>query len=94
MTLRELRYLVALADRGHFGRAAEECCVSQPTLSTQIKKLEGYLGVILIERNARSFSFTPIGEELAAKARGIVSYPQPGLQRRELTDKIIVRTGA
>jgi LysR family transcriptional regulator, hydrogen peroxide-inducible genes activator len=72
MTLRELRYLVALADRRHFGRAAEECCVSQPTLSTQIKKLEGYLGVTLIERNARSFSFTPIGEELAAKARRVV----------------------
>jgi LysR family hydrogen peroxide-inducible transcriptional activator len=72
MTLRELKYLVALADRGHFGRAAEECCVSQPTLSTQIKKLEGYLGVILIERNARTFSFTPIGEDIAAKARRIV----------------------
>ena len=41
MTLRELKYLVALADHEHFGRAAEECCVSQPTLSTQIKKLEG-----------------------------------------------------
>jgi LysR family transcriptional regulator, hydrogen peroxide-inducible genes activator len=72
MTLRELRYLVALADLGHFGRAAEECCVSQPTLSTQIKKLEGYLGVILIERNARSLSFTPIGEDIVAKARRIV----------------------
>jgi LysR family transcriptional regulator, hydrogen peroxide-inducible genes activator len=72
MTLRELRYLVALADREHFGRAAEECCVSQPTLSTQIKKLEGYLGAILIERNARSFSLTPIGEDIVAKARRIV----------------------
>jgi LysR family hydrogen peroxide-inducible transcriptional activator len=72
MTLRELRYLVAVADREHFGRAAEECCVSQPTLSTQIKKLEGYLGAILIERNARSFSLTPIGEDIVAKARRIV----------------------
>src|ERR1700684_1775978 len=69
MTLRELRYLVALADREHFGRAAEECCVSQPTLSTQIKKLEGYLGATLIERNARSFSLTPIGQNIVAKAR-------------------------
>jgi LysR family hydrogen peroxide-inducible transcriptional activator len=72
MTLRELKYLVALADHEHFGRAAEECCVSQPTLSTQIKKLEGYLGAILIERNASSFSLTPIGVDIVAKARRIV----------------------
>jgi LysR family hydrogen peroxide-inducible transcriptional activator len=72
MTLRELKYLVALADHAHFGRAAEECCVSQSTLSTQIKKLEGYLGSILIERNARSFSLTPIGSDIVAKARRIV----------------------
>ena len=63
---------MALADREHFGRAAEECCVSQPTLSTQIKKLEGYLGATLIERNARSFSLTPIGQDIVAKARRIV----------------------
>jgi LysR family hydrogen peroxide-inducible transcriptional activator len=72
MTLRELRYLVALADRRHFGRAAEECCVSQPTLSTQIKKLEEYLGVTLIERTARAFAFTPIGEDIAAQARRVM----------------------
>ncbi|HTD75610.1 MAG TPA: LysR substrate-binding domain-containing protein [Steroidobacteraceae bacterium] len=72
MTLRELRYLVALADQEHFGRAAEECCVSQSTLSTQIKKLEGYLGVTLIERNAGSFSLTPVGQDIVAKARRIV----------------------
>jgi LysR family hydrogen peroxide-inducible transcriptional activator len=72
MTLRELRYLVALADHEHFGRAAEECCVSQPTLSTQIKKLEGYLGVILIERNARTFALTAVGQDIVEKARRIV----------------------
>jgi len=72
MTLRELRYLVALADQEHFGRAAEECCVSQPTLSTQIKKLEGYLGATLIERNAGSFALTPVGQDIVAKARRIV----------------------
>jgi LysR family hydrogen peroxide-inducible transcriptional activator len=54
MTLRELRYLVALANRAHFGRAAADCHVSQPTLSTQIRKLEEYLGLALIERNAKS----------------------------------------
>src|ERR1700742_3728882 len=73
MTLRELRYLIALADRAHFGRAAEDCHISQPTLSTQIRKLEEYLGVSLIERNAKSVSLTPIGEEVVRSARQIVA---------------------
>lgn len=73
MTLRELRYLVALADRAHFGRAAEDCHVSQPTLSTQIRKLEEYLGATLIERNTKSISLTPLGQEVAEQARQIVS---------------------
>src|SRR6202012_3307969 len=72
MTLRELRYLVALADRAHFGRAAEDCHVSQPTMSTQIRKLEEYLGATLIERNAKSISLTPMGQEVVEKARHIV----------------------
>ena len=72
MTLRELRYLVALADREHFGRAAADCHVSQPTMSTQIKKLEEYLGVTLIIRNARAFSLTPAGQGVVVKARRIV----------------------
>jgi LysR family hydrogen peroxide-inducible transcriptional activator len=73
MTLRELRYLVALADRAHFGRAAADCNVSQPTMSTQIRKLEEYLGCTLIERNAKSISLTPIGQEVAEQARQIVA---------------------
>ena len=73
MTLRELRYLIALADRAHFGRAAEDCHISQPTLSTQIRKLEEYLGVSLIERNTKSVSLTPMGEEVVRSARQIVS---------------------
>jgi LysR family hydrogen peroxide-inducible transcriptional activator len=73
MTISELRYLVALANRAHFGRAAEDCHVSQPTLSTQIKKLEEYLGVTLIERSAKSFSLTAIGQEVVEKARKIVT---------------------
>lgn len=73
MTLRELRYLVALADRAHFGRAAEDCHVSQPTMSTQIRKLEEYLGATLIERNAKSISLTPVGQEVVEKARRIVT---------------------
>jgi LysR family hydrogen peroxide-inducible transcriptional activator len=72
MTLSELRYLVALANRAHFGRAAEDCHVSQPTLSNQIRKLEEYLGVTLIARNGKSFSLTTVGQEVVDKARAIV----------------------
>jgi len=72
MTISELRYLVALANRAHFGRAAEDCHVSQPTLSNQIRKLEEYLGVTLIERNARLFSLTSMGQEVVEKARKIL----------------------
>ena len=69
MTLKELRYLVALADQGRFGRAAEACHVGQPTLSTQLKKLEDYLGVTLFERNKHYLLPTPIGEEIVERAR-------------------------
>jgi LysR family hydrogen peroxide-inducible transcriptional activator len=61
MNLRDLRYLVALADERHFGRAAERCHVSQPTLSAQLRKLEGYLGVPLIERQPRRVALTEAG---------------------------------
>jgi LysR family transcriptional regulator, hydrogen peroxide-inducible genes activator len=73
VTLTELRYLVAVANREHFGRAAEDCHVSQPTLSTQIRKLEEYLGVTLIERNAKSFSLTSTGQQVVEKARKILA---------------------
>jgi LysR family hydrogen peroxide-inducible transcriptional activator len=73
MTISELRYLVAVANRAHFGRAADDCHVSQPTLSTQIRKLEEYLGVTLIERSAKSFALTTIRQEVVEKARKIVT---------------------
>lgn len=69
MTLQELRYLVALADKGHFVRAAEACHVGQPTLSTQLKKFEDYLGVTLFERTRHHVVPTPIGEEIIKRAR-------------------------
>ena len=72
MTLQDLRYLVALVDHGHFGRAAEACGVSQPTLSTQIKKLEEQLGVTLLERTNKSVHVTAAGEEVVARARQIL----------------------
>ncbi|ABM63188.1 LysR substrate-binding domain-containing protein [Halorhodospira halophila] len=73
MNLRDLRYLVAVAEHRHFGRAARACYVSQPTLSTQLKKLEEYLEVQLVERNRRRVLLTPLGERLAERARSILS---------------------
>jgi LysR family hydrogen peroxide-inducible transcriptional activator len=73
MNLRDLKYLVALAEHKHFGRAAAACFVSQPTLSTQIKKLEEELGVPLVERAPRKVMLTPAGREAAMRARGIVA---------------------
>jgi len=72
MTLQELRYLVALADCGHFGQAAEACFVSQSTLSTGLKKLEDYLGVIVFDRSLKRVTPTPIGREIVESARRIV----------------------
>lgn len=69
MNLRDLRYFVALADTGHFGKAAERCYVSQPTLSAQIKKLENYLGVQLIERQPRRVALTEMGAKILPLAR-------------------------
>lgn len=72
MNLRDLKYLVALADHKHFGRAAEASFVSQPTLSTQIRKLEEELGVTLVERAPRRVMLTPAGREVVQRARRIV----------------------
>ena len=72
MNLRDLQYLVALADTGHFGEAAERCHVSQPTLSAQIKKLEEYLGVQLFERQPRKVNVTDVGRRVVERARSIV----------------------
>jgi LysR family transcriptional regulator, hydrogen peroxide-inducible genes activator len=72
MTLQELKYLVALADHGHFGKAAESCFITQSTLSTQIKKLEDFLGVTLFDRSLKRVTPTPIGKEILQAARNIV----------------------
>jgi len=72
MTLQELKYLVALADHGHFGKAAESCFITQSTLSTQIKKLEDFLGVTLFDRSLKRVTPTPIGREILQAARNIV----------------------
>ena len=72
MTLTELRYVVALHETGHFRRAAEQCNVSQPTLSVAIKKLEDELGVALFERSRHKVAATAIGERVAAQARTVL----------------------
>ena len=72
MTLTELRYIVALAQERHFGRAAEKCFVSQPTLSFAIKKLEEELGVALFERHPSNIAVTPLGERIVAQAQRVL----------------------
>jgi Transcriptional regulator len=68
-TLRQLQFLIALAEHGSFSRAAEASHVTQPTLSAGIKELETILGAVLVERSARGASLTPAGEAAARRAR-------------------------
>jgi len=72
MTLTQLRYLVALADHRHFGKAADACAISQPTLSAQLRKLETELQAALIERGS-TISLTPLGRTVVSRARGILN---------------------
>ena len=72
MTLTELRYIVALARERHFGRAAEKCFVSQPTLSVAIKKLEEELGVTLFERHTSDVTVTPLGARIVEQAQRVL----------------------
>jgi len=69
MNLQELRYFVAVAEHRHFGRAAEACNVSQPTLSSQIRKLEDELGVTLLERTNKRVDITPVGSQILVHAQ-------------------------
>ena len=73
MNLKDLKYLVALADTGHFGKAAERTFVSQPTLSAQLKKLEEYLGVKLVERQPKNVQLTDVGKQVVVRARRMLN---------------------
>lgn len=73
MNLRDLEYLVALDEHRHFGRASAACFVSQPTLSTQIRKLEAELEVQLVERGGRRVQFTHVGTEVVRRARHVLA---------------------
>lgn len=72
LTLRDLEYLVAVADQRHFGKAAEACHVSQPALSAQIRKIEDFLGLQLFERSNRSVVITPAGDAVSRQARVVL----------------------
>jgi LysR family hydrogen peroxide-inducible transcriptional activator len=76
LTLRDLQYLVAVADNSHFGKAAAACHVSQPALSAQIRKIEDVLGVQLFERSNRRVAITPAGEVVANQARVVLEEAQ------------------
>lgn len=73
ITLKQLRYFAALAEEGHFGRAAARCNVSQPALSVQIRELEAALGARLVERAPRALRITPRGREVAERARRVLA---------------------
>lgn len=73
MNLRDLEYVVAIAEEGHFGRAAERCHVSQPALSGQIRKLEEFLGVDLFERSNRQVLITSVGQDIVRHARQTIA---------------------
>lgn len=79
-TLKQLQYLVALRDNGHFGRAAESCFITQSTLSASLRELEQLLDVTLVERTRRVVRFTPLGSKIAEKARRVLR------QTEELAD--------
>jgi LysR family hydrogen peroxide-inducible transcriptional activator len=71
-TLKQLQYLVALRDHGHFGRAAEACFVTQSTLSAGLRELESLIGITLVERTRRVVRFTPLGSRIADKAQRVL----------------------
>lgn len=72
LTMRQLRYFNALAQHGHFGRAADACSITQPALSVQIKELEALIGAPLVERSARQIRLTRLGQAFAERAKSIL----------------------
>ena len=80
-TLKQLQYLVALQEHGHFGKAAESCFVTQSTLSAGIRELESLLGLMLVERTRRVVRFTPLGNKMVTKAHRIIEAQQQPRQQ-------------
>ena len=73
MNLRDLKYIIAVADKNSFIQAAKHCFISQPTLSTQIKKMEESLGVLIFERTNKKILLTEVGEKIIVSARNILN---------------------
>lgn len=84
MTLTELRYVIAVARERHFGKAADACFVSQPTLSVSVKKLESELGVVIFERGGSEITLTPIGEDIVQQAQRVLDAAN---QVKEIADQ-------
>lgn len=92
LTLKQLRYFEALARHGHFGRAAEDCAISQPALSMQMKEMEEQLGAALFERGPRHVRLTGFGEEIAGRARDILrAVEELGDLARAARDRMVGR---
>ena len=90
MNLQDLRYLVSVAEHRHFGRAAEACNVSQPTLSSQIRKLEEELGVKLLERTNKRVHLTPVGSQILNHAqRALIETRQMEVIARSARDPLV-----
>ena len=109
MTLTELKYIVAVARERHFGRAADACFVSQPTLSVAIKKLEEELGTQIFERRTSEVTVTPAGERIVGQAQRVLdeagrikeiaragqgSALRPAAARRDLHDRPVPAAGS
>ncbi len=94
LKLKDLRYLVALADTRHFGQAAARCFVSQPTLSAQLKKLEEYLGVQLVERHPRRIALTEADKQVVVRARRIIEGRRRHRRAGRTAARSICRTAA
>ena len=92
LTLKQLRYFEALARHGHFGRAADDCAISQPALSMQIRELEASLGMALFERSARKVRLTGFGEEFEGRVRDILrAVDELGDLARASRDRLVGR---
>src|SRR5262245_30528202 len=92
-TLQQLAYFVALAEHGHFGRAAAACYVSQPALSAQIRELEKRLGATLVERRPRGILLTASGQAVLDRARDVLRAADDLLETARLGDSGPLRLG-
>ncbi|GAA1458197.1 LysR family transcriptional regulator [Williamsia maris] len=91
LDLRKLRYFVAVAEHGHFGRAAEALYIAQPVLSRQVRALEKELGATLLVRTTRSVELTPAGEQLRDDARGVFATVDNAVRRVLESDRGVER---